>query len=100
MQGRLDFPSKGIDKVLGAMSTAYTLSVIKQPTESGSGPRPDRTDWSDDELLAEGYAVNLTTVRALQQRLYLSNLEAAALLCMRLRSDRRMVWVRAMLLSH
>jgi hypothetical protein len=39
--------------------------------------------------LAEGFAANLTTLRALQQRLMLSNAETAALLCVSERTYRR-----------
>jgi hypothetical protein len=70
-------------------SSAYTFCEIKDKDRGRPDPLRDTTDWSDAQLLSEGFAANLTTLRALQQRLMLSNAEAAAMLCVSERTYRR-----------
>ena len=68
------------------MQTAYTLSAI---TDTGrDGPKP-RRDWSDAELLAEGFAANSSALRALQQRARLTQAQAAELCGVSPRTYRR-----------
>jgi hypothetical protein len=52
----------------------------------GAGPR---CDWSEAELLAEGFAANLSALRALQQRCGFSNQQAATVCGVTLRTYRR-----------
>lgn len=66
--------------------TAYTLCAIQTGAESA--PRP-RTDWLEADLLAEGFAANLTVLRALQQRLRMSAEQAATACLVSPRTYRR-----------
>lgn len=59
---------------------------IQDPGRAGPGPG---RDWSEADLLAEGFAANLSALKALQQRCKLSNAEAAALCGVTLRTYRR-----------
>lgn len=52
----------------------------------GVGPRGD---WSEAELLSEGFAANVSALRALQQRCGFSNQQAATLCGVTLRTYRR-----------
>ena len=47
------------------MGTAYTLCAITETPEPGSRARQD---WSEADLLVQGYAGNLSVFTALQQR--------------------------------
>lgn len=74
------------------MQSAYTLCEIQQPGQGGPRARHDSADWSEDDLLAEGFAANLATFRALQQRGRLTLAEVAESLCVSARTVRR--WLK------
>jgi hypothetical protein len=66
--------------------SGYTLCAQGNGAVRGPGPR---TDWSDAEVLREGWAANPTVLRELQGRCRLSNAAAAALCGVSLRTYRR-----------
>ena len=56
-------------------ATRYTLCAVSDGGPQGARPRET---WSEAELLAEGFAANPATLRALQQRLSMRVADAAA----------------------
>lgn len=68
------------------MASGYTLCALQPRGPGDSGPY---TEWSEAEVLREGWAANPTVLRELQGRLGLSNAEAAALCGVALRTYRR-----------
>jgi hypothetical protein len=71
------------------VGNGYTLCAIGQPEPAPESPASPRHDWTDDTLLAEGFAANLTTLRALQRRLCWTTEQAAQALCVSPRTFRR-----------
>ena len=68
------------------------ICCIQEPGQGGPRARHDSADWSEDDLLAEGFAANLATFRALQQRGRLTLAEVAESLCVSPRTVRR--WLK------
>ncbi|NEV64674.1 helix-turn-helix domain-containing protein [Thiorhodococcus minor] len=74
--------------------TAYTLCAIPETGLSGArtrqaAPGLDWAGWTEEELLREGFAANLTVLKALQHRARLSTAEAAHACCVSIRTYRR-----------
>ena len=65
------------------------MCAIADSGQAGANPRGACFQGADAELLAEGFAVNLTTLRALQQRAGFTTAEVAEALCVSTRTYRR-----------
>lgn len=70
----------------GNVPSGYTLCGIRRGGSGGPGPS---ADWSDAEILSEGFAANPTTFRDLQARCGFSNAQAADACGVALRTYRR-----------
>ena len=74
---------------MAADTNRYTLCAIADAGADDASPRGCCFQGAEAELLAEGFAVNLSTLKALQQRAGFTNAEAAEALCVHKRTYRR-----------
>ena len=74
---------------MASSTNRYTLCAITDAGQDGAGPRGCWDGGSESQLLGEGFAANLTVLRALQRRARLSGAEAAKALCVSRRTYRR-----------